>query len=417
MSFAVQGLGPCVQCGFCLQSCPTYLVTGDEADSPRGRIVLMRAMATGTLDAGDADASRHLDRCLGCRACEPVCPSGVVYGEPLENARAFLADHRPIHPFVRLVHWVMANDAVRRPVFTLARLARPFARFFAGRSRPGFAAGMLAATAPHRLDGQRRHGGQNHRRAAPSAPPVTSLFTGCIMSDLFGHVHAATERVLRVNGYEVVATAGQGCCGALHAHAGQRDAARALARRNIKAFRNLPDGATIAVNAAGCGAMLEGYAHLLADDPLRSDAERLASRVRDVTELLADKGPRQGGPLEAHVAYDPPCHLLHAQRVAKPPLDVLRAVPGLDRVPHAEAELCCGSAGSYSLAQPVLSLTVLDRKLDALQSTQPDVIATGNPGCLMQIGAGLLARGDRTPVVHPVELLDASYRSAGMYGH
>jgi len=414
MSFAVHGLDPCVHCGFCLQSCPTYLATADEADSPRGRIVLMRALAAETLDARDADATRHLDRCLGCLACEPVCPSGVVYGEALENTRAFLADHRTIHPFVRLVHWVMANDSTRRPLLRLARIARPFARAFAGRSRPGFAAGMLAATAPRHFTGQSDRDA-DPAPPAPAAPAATAPFTGCIMSDLLDHVHAATVRVLRANGYEVIETSGQGCCGALHAHAGQRDAARALARRNVEAFRSLPDGATIAVNAAGCGAMLKGYPHLLADDQLREDAERLASRVRDVSELLAEKGPRTGGRLEVHVAYDPPCHLLHAQRVATPPLDVLRAVPGLQRVPHAEAELCCGSAGSYTLAQPALSLTVLDRKLDALQAARPGVIATGNPGCLMQIGAGLLARGDSTPVVHPVELLDASYRAAGLY--
>lgn len=420
MTFAIDGLEPCVHCGFCLQSCPTYLVTSEEADSPRGRIVLMRALASGELGRHDAAATRHLDRCLGCRACEPVCPSGVVYGEPLENARAFLADSRPIHPFVRLVHWVMENDSVRRPLLSLARYARPLARLVAGQSRLGVAAGMLAATRPVLLAGSASSRAEVEKRAATGVRTAesearTSLFTGCIMEGLFGHVHAATERVLQANGYEIVETHGQGCCGALHAHAGQREAARALARRNVEAFRALPDDTTIAVNAAGCGAMLETYPHLLADDPLRDDAAGLRSRVRDVSELLAVRGPRRGAPLPLRVAYDPPCHLLHAQRVARPPLDLLAAVPELQRAMHAEPDLCCGSAGSYSLAHPGLSSMVLDRKLDALQRTRPDAIATGNPGCMMQIGAGLLARGDRTPVLHPVELLDEAYRRAGLY--
>lgn len=420
MTVAVRGLDPCVHCGFCLQSCPTYLVTGDEADSPRGRIVLMRGMADGRLRPSDPAATTHLDRCLGCRACEPVCPSGVEYGIGLEDTRAYLAEHRAVHPIVRLVHAVMGDETLRRPLLAAARLARPLARLLAGRSRLGFAFGMLAATSPA---GHARHPSPNPERGTQSAEPPrtadigsrTSLFTGCIMSGLFAHVHRATERVLRGNGYEVTSEPAQGCCGALHAHAGQRDAARTLARRNVEAFRSLPDGVTIAVNAAGCGAMLEEYPRLLHDDPLHEEARRLAERVRDVSELLAERGPRPGGPLALRAAYDPPCHLLHAQRVARPPLDLLAAVPELVRVPHADADLCCGSAGSYTLAQPALSHRVLDRKLDALQSVRPDVIVTGNPGCQMQIGAGLLARGDRTPVRHPVELLDDSYRTAGLY--
>jgi glycolate oxidase iron-sulfur subunit len=212
---------------------------------------------------------------------------------------------------------------------------------------------------------------------------------------------------------------GQGCCGALHAHAGLHQEAVALARANVAAFARVPEAA-IVVNAAGCGAMLKEYPRLLAGDAAFAGSPEKAvawtSRVADVTEALALAGPRPGAALPLTVAYDPPCHLLHAQRVAEAPLQVLDAIPGLRRVAHQEAELCCGSAGSYSLAEPELSRAVLDRKVAALTAGKPDVIATGNPGCAMQIGAGLRAAGCDRPVVHPVELLDRSYALAGYYG-
>ncbi|MGD2136463.1 MAG: heterodisulfide reductase-related iron-sulfur binding cluster [Gemmatimonadales bacterium] len=411
---APAGLDPCVHCGFCLQSCPTYLVTLDEADSPRGRIVLMRGLDAGTLSPGEPELQRHLDRCLGCRACEPVCPSGVEYGTALESARATLLSARPVSWIQRVVHAVMAEPSLRRPLLGLARLVRPVAGRFAGRSRVGFAMGMLGAT---RMGGSadRRFAGSTPRRTAEPTSRRAASFLGCIQADLFSHVHAATARVLAANGVVLLEVPHQGCCGALHAHAGQLDTARELARRNVLAFAALPPGVPIAVDAAGCGAMLREYGHLLADDPLAGPAKSLAARVRDVSELLAERGPRPGASLPLRVAYDAPCHLLHAQRVAEEPHAVLRAVPGLTVVPHEEAEVCCGSAGSYTLAQPSLSLEVLDRKLDALAAARPEVIATGNPGCIMQIGAGLLARGDPTPVVHPVELLDLSYARAGYY--
>jgi glycolate oxidase iron-sulfur subunit len=227
-------------------------------------------------------------------------------------------------------------------------------------------------------------------------------------------VNAATARTLGANGYQVVDLPGQGCCGALHQHAGLHSQAQALARENVRAFASAPEAA-IAVNSAGCGAALKEYGRLLAGDPLEEEARTFAGRVKDVSELLAERGPRQGAPLEMTVAYDPPCHLLHAQRVAREPLAVLDAIPGLTRVAHAEAELCCGSAGIYSLLEPALSREVLDRKTSAILAAEPEVVTTGNPGCAMQIGAGLRAAGSRIPVVHPVELLDRSYEAAGFY--
>jgi len=416
---AFAGLDPCVHCGFCLQSCPTFLVTGDESDSPRGRIVLMRALARGALSATDPGLVSHLDRCLGCRGCEPVCPSGVSYGPALEESRRLIADRRPVPLATRLTVTVLAEARLRDPLLALARLARPLARYLAGGSRLGFMAGMLAATGDGN-GGRGGKGGSGGRKsaaalAAPTAPTApAALFRGCIMDGLFAHVHQATERTLRVNGYRMVDVAGQQCCGALHAHAGLHQEAAALARANVAAFSRVPDAA-IVVNAAGCGAMLKEYPRLLAGEPLAEAAARMASRVADVTETLAAAGPRPGAPLDLVIAYDPPCHLLHAQRVAEAPLKVLEAIPGLRRTAHGEAELCCGSAGSYSLTQPGLSRAVLERKVAALQNGRLDAVATGNPGCAMQIGAGLRAAGRPVPVVHPVELLDRSYALAGYY--
>lgn len=423
-SFA--GLDPCVHCGFCLQSCPTFLVTGDESDSPRGRIVLMRALARGQLDPADPALVFHLDRCLGCRGCEPVCPSGVSYGPALAAARRMIAARRAVPFSVRFTAGVLAEPALRAPLMALARLVRPLARWLAGDSRLGFMAGMLAATGP---EGPRGPKGPEHEEGpqkAPasdprgSAPPpahaaTAALFRGCIMDGLFSHVHRATERTLRANGFELVNVRGQGCCGALHAHAGLHDRAVALARANVAAFNQAPAGA-IVVNSAGCGAMLKEYPHLLAgEDGAAAALDGWGSRVMDVTEVLASTGPRPGAPLPLAVAYDPPCHLLHAQRVAEAPLQVLDAIPGLRQVTHAEAELCCGSAGSYSLTEPALSRAILSRKVAALTNGPLDAVLTGNPGCAMQIGAGLRAAGRDLPVLHPVELLDRSYALAGYY--
>jgi glycolate oxidase iron-sulfur subunit len=410
------GLEPCVHCGFCLQSCPTYLVTGDEADSPRGRIVLLRELAAGRLDWSEGGVTTHLDRCLGCRACEPVCPSGVSYAPALERARHALSTRRAVPLLVRLVHAVMAERRLGRLLFPLARLLRRGARWLAGDSRLGLALGMLAASRPARVNAP------SLGEAAPRASLATrshtapvALFRGCIMDGLFGHVHGAAERVLRVNGFSLVEADDQGCCGALHAHAGQHEEAVALARRNVMALGSLGSDTAIAVDAAGCSAMLKEYGRLLSGDPLEASARALAARVRDVTELLADATPTPGAPLALRVAYDPPCHLLHAQGVDTEPEVLLRTVAGIAPLRHHEAEVCCGSAGSYSLSQPGLSRTVLARKVAAIMEAKPDVVASGNPGCAMQIGAGLLAAGATIPVVHPVEILDWSYRSAGAY--
>ncbi len=421
---ASAGLDACVHCGFCLQACPTYVNLEDENDSPRGRLVLMRRLLDGDLALDDADVGRHMDRCLGCRACETACPSGVPYGDLLEATRATMAPVRGTPAIARLVLAIFAHRGSLRLVLLGARvlratgLPRVLARVLPPRLAFPFA--MLASTAP-----SPRFAPARSARSARVAGPLTrvmsdsmptrgsvALLDGCVMDGLFGHVNAATARVLEANGYALAPVSQQHCCGALHAHAGDLEGARALARLNIAAFEAAAD-ARIAVNSAGCGAMIKQYAHLLHDDPEWGPrAARVSVRTRDVSELLADAGPKTGAPLALRVAHDPPCHQMHAQRVVKQPITVLQSIPDLELVPLDDADQCCGSAGIYNLVEPETSDAVLAPKLACIATTGAEYLATGNPGCMMQIGAGLLRSGSRTRVVHPVELLDASYRAA-----
>src|SRR5881409_1476 len=266
-----EALDACVHCGFCLQACPTCLATGDEADSPRGRIELMRALEAGELGPEDRFLTLHLDRCLGCRGCEPVCPSGIGYGHGLEAAREQIARARGVPRLARAALWALTTPGVSRVVYALARLVRAtgIPRRLAGWGRLRFAMGMLGATAPKVGGGRRRLGkvgGGTSRSNLPQPPPTSTtspvlLFRGCVMEGLFSHVHDATIRTLEVNGYAVGEAPAQVCCGALHAHAGLRDEARGLARTNLAAFGN--DDTPIVVNSAGCGAMLKEYGHLV----------------------------------------------------------------------------------------------------------------------------------------------------------
>ena len=410
---AQAGIDACVHCGFCLQACPTYLTLEDENDSPRGRIVLMRALLEGRLEPTNDSVETHIAQCLGCRACETVCPSGVPYGNLLEATRATLAEYRPI-PFVARTilgaferPWLLGLAMFGGRIMRATGLARLLSRL---PGRLGFAMAMLGSTARPRRDRggtpARQDGSVTDRRG------TVALLTGCVMEGLFAETNRATERTLQANGYAMLEAEGQRCCGALHAHAGDADAARRLARINTEAFER--SGADyVVVNAAGCGAIMKEYGHLLADEPEWQDrAAALSARVRDVSELLSAAGPRRGGPVRIRVAYDAPCHLVHAQRIAAPPLDVLRAIPELELVPLVESDVCCGSAGIYNLVEPDVSDAVLERKLGHIAATEADVIATGNPGCLMQIGAGLLRARSRIGTVHPVELLDRSYAAA-----
>jgi glycolate oxidase iron-sulfur subunit len=401
----------CVHCGFCLPACPTYLALEDENDSPRGRIVLMKAIADGALSPDDPDARLHLDRCLGCRACETACPSGVPYGQLLELTRERGAARRALPFLVRAILFVFSSAPLLAIAMWKARLFRATripALFSRLPGRAGFAMAMLASTRRGREESSRPYAAQGDG----SRGRVATL-RGCVMEGLFAPANRATERTLAVNGYSLVRAEGQRCCGALHAHAGDAAAARGLARANIAAFERSA-AEFVAVNSAGCGAIMKEYAHLLAGDTAWSERARaFSAKVRDVSELLAAAGPVAGGDLRVKVAYDAPCHLLHGQRVSGPPLAVLDAIPGLERVLLTDSEQCCGSAGIYNLIEPEISDLVLASKLAAIAATGAPVVATGNPGCLMQIGAGILRSGGVAQARHPVELLDASYARAG----
>lgn len=405
---SASGLDLCVHCGFCLQACPTYLVLEDENDSPRGRLMLMRGAVEGDLGINDPALTSHIDRCLGCRACETACPSGVPYGHLLEATRATIAMKRPIGFIASAVLTTMGSAPLRRVVLGLAKLGRSLRlTSFLSRlpGRAGFAFAMLESSRPV-LSSNHRSVPGNGRRGA------VALLDGCVMEGLFEHTNRATERVLARNGYRSVPVDGQQCCGALHAHAGDEPGAKVLARRNVDAFAR--SGADfIAVNAAGCGAMMKDYGHLLRDDAAYAErAAQVSSRVRDISELLTAAGPEPGGRVPLRVTYDAPCHLHHAQRVYDAPLAVLRSIPGLDLVPLADADRCCGGAGIYNLVEADTAAKVLSPKLENIQATEAVVVATGNPGCHMQIGAGLIRTGSRVRLVHPVDLLDASYRSS-----
>lgn len=400
------GLDACVHCGFCLQSCPTYIVLEDENDSPRGRLLLMRSLLEGSLQTDDEAVRGHLDRCLGCRACETACPSGVPYGHLLEATRATLTARHPLPIGARLLLAVFARRWLTSLAMFAGRVARALgvasllARLLPGRF--GLALHMLEATRvpiarePYTATTDGKHG-------------TFALLEGCVMSGLYADTNGATRRTLRVNGYADVNAPAQGCCGALHAHAGDLKTARRLAKVNVEAFER--SGADFIVsNAAGCGAMMREYGQLLADDPAwAAPASSVAKRARDVSELLAAVGPVEGGRLPLTVTYDAPCHLLHAQRISAPPLKMLAAIPDMKLVPLEGAEHCCGAAGIYNLLEPETSAAVLAPKLDSIEQTNATLVATGNPGCLMQIGAGLMRLNSDVRAIHPVDLLDASY--------
>jgi glycolate oxidase iron-sulfur subunit len=420
-----KGLEQCVHCGFCLAACPTYTRLGDESDSPRGRLHLMRAVVEGRLTA-TSDAFRvHVDRCLGCRACEPVCPSGVEYGSLLEMARQVAAAARPPGLLTRALLRTFGSRTMRRVAFSGARLLRgsglaalasrvlpPWGPLSAGR----LAAAMLASTKAWKFpDGD---------GTAPSARDATNpegargrvgVLVGCVQEGLYRRVNQATVRVLQANGFEVVTVEGQDCCGALHAHGGALEGARRLARSNVAAFE-AAGVERIAVNAAGCGATMKEYGHLLKADPAFAErAARVAAMVRDVSELLAEAGPRSGAPVACAVAYDHPCHLLHAQGIGEAPLRVLEAIPEVEVRVVADAAECCGGAGIYGLTHPDLGGRIGGDKGRSVRAASADALATPNPGCMMQIGAGLRLEGAGEGVVHPLELLDESYRRAGYY--
>jgi len=400
-AFDTTGLERCIHCGLCLEACPTYKITQLETESPRGRLHLMGAIADGRIDVRSSDATvLHLDRCLACRACEAVCPSGVPYGRLIEETRAGIAQERGVLPVGQLLLWSVSRPwvlgALARLLFLSERtgLRKLVRRFLSPRLR------RIDALAPP-------VGRPSYQRVAVESPRSSvALLLGCVMRASYGDVHTATARVLGRLGVEVIDTPGQTCCGALHAHAGDKAEAVRLAKLNIAAFEGVD---VILVNAAGCGAHLKSYAHLLEDRPNWAErATALASRVRDVSEYLQTiVGDETLGDLGIRVTYQDPCHLAHAQGIRAEPRALLSRVRGLELVEMAGADVCCGSAGYYNLAQPEYADRLLEPKIDAILATRPEAVVTGNPGCMLQLAAGLRSRGRADiPVLHVVEVLD-----------
>jgi glycolate oxidase iron-sulfur subunit len=392
----------------CLPACPTYRETGRETSSPRGRIYLMRASAEGRLPLGEVLAEEAY-LCLGCRACETACPSGVRFGWLLERTRAEVEGAGLRRGVAKRLETLALRHVVPR-----RRRLRALVGLLAFAQRLGLDS-LALSVLPRRLAEMHallpRIPPRAARRPLPGLIPAlgprrgrVAFFAGCIMPELFGAVNAATVRVLSRNGFDVVVPPAQGCCGALQAHAGDAKCAHALARGNLAAF-DPRDVDAIVTNSAGCGAALRE-----AKDWLPGEAADFSARVRDVCEWLDAEGLRPPERrLALRVCYDDPCHLIHAQRVKDAPRRVLASIPGLVLVAHDDPAGCCGAAGIYNLTHRAMSAAILARKLDALAAADPDVIATGNPGCLMQIGAGARRRGMRARLAHPVELLDESY--------
>ena len=401
----LEGIRACVHCGICLPQCPTYRVLGEEMDSPRGRIYLMRAAAEGRL-ALTPTFIRHLDLCLGCRACETACPSGVPFGRLLESTRGQI-ERRATRPLsTRLLSALLLGLFPNPKRLALAMgAARLYQR--SGLQRLVRASRVLAPL--NRLRAMEALLPAHPPEAVRPLPPVlpargrkrgtVGLLLGCVQRFLFPRVNTETARLLTRAGYEVLIPRDQGCCGALHLHAGRIDGARALASRLMTHFGREVD--FVVTNAAGCGSAMREYAHRLAGD---WDAEAFSLKVRDVSELLADADlPLER--LDLTVTYHDPCHLAHGQRVRSQPRQLLGRIPGLTLVELPDSDLCCGSGGVYNLLEPEMADRLLELKVQRIAVTGATVVATGNPGCLLQIARGCRERGISVEVLHPVELV------------
>ena len=395
-----------------MNACPTYAITGLETESPRGRIYMARAVDEGRIPL-TAAVQGHWELCLQCRACEAVCPSGVPYGRIMESLRAQLDQHAPSGQSGRRFRKLLLRQVVARPRVLALALAPVRAGVNSGLrgvvSRLGLLRmmgrlGEVERQLPGRIAPPFRPG--DEIEAVADSKGTAVVFTGCIMGELFGGVHRATARVLARCGIQATAPAAQGCCGALHAHDGDIDFARELARRNIDGLEATGD-TPIIVNSAGCGAAMKEYGDLLAHDRHYAErARRFAARVRDVTEYVAAIGIPGGASFPAKVTYQDPCHLAHAQRIREAPRQLLGEVAGCELVETAGADMCCGAAGIYSLVQPEMSSELRSRKAAQFREHRPAVILTANPGCQMQYEAAVREAGIDARVMHVVEFLD-----------
>ena len=410
-------LNVCVHCGFCLLTCPTYTLWGKEMDSPRGRIHLIRMAVEGEVALTDLYVS-HFDRCLGCQACVTACPSGIKYGKLIESMRGQVERQyrRPLgeRMFRQMLAAIFPHPKRLRKLAAVLRVYQGL-----GLQRLAHALGLTALLPKNLRTMEQLMPDLSRKESSTVLPPViaakgekrrtVALITGCVQSVFTAQVNAATARVLAAEGCEVLVPQNQGCCGALLLDLGQEDEALALARKMINQFETLKLDAII-VNAAGCGAILKDYGYLLRDDPqYRERAIAFSAKCKDPSEVLAEltpRAPRQGMALK--VAYHDPCHLQHAQGITAQPRAALRTIPGVQILELPESALCCGSAGVYNLLQPETGHALGERKAKNIIATQAEVVATGNPGCQLQISALLNEKGHPLPVVHYMELLDAA---------
>ncbi len=412
----------CVHCGLCTSACPTYVELGDENDSPRGRIHLMRAVTDGRLPMNEKVAG-HLDLCLDCRACESACPSGVQYGRLIEPFRVAMKQQAPddaptgsgwfekyilfgLFPYASRTAAALAPARIAQTLqLDKLLLASGLWRLLPQQLGRMFTLlpplGKTLPPLPLRLEAK------GQKRA------TVALFTGCVADAMFRKTHWATARVLQENGCDVVVPAEQTCCGAIHYHAGSDTPAREFADANAAIFNDNRIDAVI-VNVAGCGSMLKDYPHHWPGEGNEA-RQQLADKVKDVHEFLDELGvvPPQGE-LKVRAVYHDACHLSHAQKIREAPRNLLQQIPGLTLLPLAEADICCGAAGSYNLTQPEMADRLGARKYENIRATGAQVAVTANAGCLLQIGRESRMRGEPLPLFHPIELLDRSYRKVGL---
>jgi len=399
-------ISACVHCGFCLPACPTYQILGEEMDSPRGRIVLMRGVLEKTLSLDDT--TPYLDRCLGCLGCVTACPSGVEYGELLSSFRAYSDDKRH-RPMVDRIARTMVSQTLPFPHrfrwgASLGRLVKPFARFFPSPLRAML--GLIPNQIPRSIPVPEFTPAQGPCRGK------VGLLTGCVQQAIAPEINAATVRVLAKNGFDVLAPRSQGCCGSLSMHTGDAANARSLASVNLDLFP--ADLTAIITNAAGCGSGIKEYGLLFKDHPLEDKASRFSSRIQDVSEFLGsiELVPFRPSIKEMRVAYHDACHLAHAQRITSAPRKILAQIPGLVLYEVPDGEFCCGSAGTYNIEQPEIANTLGVSKAKNIASMNVDAVAMGNIGCIIQIQnhlAKLKENGNSIPVLHTIQLLDRAY--------
>ncbi len=413
---ALELMDKCVHCGFCLPACPTYTLWGEEMDSPRGRIYLMKLALEGKAEMNETWVS-HFDSCLGCVSCMPACPSGVDYGKLIEATRAQIERNYP-RPVAQKLHRRLLFEAFTKPS-RLNLLRWPLLAY----QKTGLQAALRVLGIFRLLPKSIRAMDEllpqvTPRESVPHTTPAlgerrkrVGLLLGCVQRTFFSQVNAATARVLAAEGCEVIAPPEQTCCGALCIHSGEESRAQELARQMISTFEKA-NVETVVINAAGCGSAIKEYGHLLRDDPEYAErARRFSAQCRDISEFLAELSPRaERRPLKAHVAFHDSCHLQHAQGIRAQPRALLQQIPGLRLSEIPEAPICCGSAGVYNLVQPGAANELGDRKASHIAPLQPNLVATGNPGCILQLRTSLARMGSAIPVVHTIQLLDASIR-------